>query len=54
VKIYVEIVYDSSPGFENVTHFTEAHYGKILFVRRWCITHKDIGFSDFVHRPDIS
>jgi hypothetical protein len=20
----------------------------------WCITHKDIGFSDFVHRPDFS
>jgi hypothetical protein len=21
---------------------------------RWCITHRDIRFSDFVHRPDIS
>jgi hypothetical protein len=21
---------------------------------RWCITHRDIGFSDFVHRPDFS
>jgi hypothetical protein len=20
--------------------------------RRWCITHRDTGFSDFVHRPD--
>jgi hypothetical protein len=19
---------------------------------RWCITHRDTGFSDFVHRPD--
>jgi hypothetical protein len=21
--------------------------------RRWCITHRNIGFSDFVHRPDF-
>jgi hypothetical protein len=21
---------------------------------RWCITHRNIGFSDFVHRPDFS
>jgi hypothetical protein len=21
---------------------------------RWCITHRDIGFSNFVHRPDFS
>jgi hypothetical protein len=22
--------------------------------RRWCITHRNIGFSDFVHRPNFS
>jgi hypothetical protein len=35
-------------------HHIQSNLLDTIGFRRWCITHRNIGFSDFVHRPDFS